>query len=290
MNNKLNNMINEFLENTNLKDEKELDVKLQEFMQKYNNGEIEYEDTILDEAYDLLEKAENAKSKKTAIKYAKQAYDTCPDCFDAVLFLASIEENPIKRWKIFNEGLKFEKDRLDDEGYFKKDNIGHFYLIFETRPYMRGLFAKANYLITDGKMKQAKEVCKEILKLNENDNLGARYLLMAINAYLEDEKEMLDLYKKYPEDNLGMLIPLLVLYFKQDNNKKVKEYLNKIKKANPYFIKFFKVNMKEAFDVSNGYYQVGKPSEVASYFMEYMFLLHSVPTLSYSILEQTKSS
>ena len=34
MNNKLNNMINEFLTNTNIKDEKELNEKFQEFIKK----------------------------------------------------------------------------------------------------------------------------------------------------------------------------------------------------------------------------------------------------------------
>ena len=57
MNNKLNNMINDFLANTDAKDENELNEKLQEFIKKYNAGEIDYENTILDEAYELLEKA-----------------------------------------------------------------------------------------------------------------------------------------------------------------------------------------------------------------------------------------
>ena len=38
MNNKLNNMINDFLANANVKDEKELNEKLQEFIKKYNAG------------------------------------------------------------------------------------------------------------------------------------------------------------------------------------------------------------------------------------------------------------
>ena len=64
MNNKLNNMIQRFLSNTDAKDEDELNEKLQEFLEKYNNGEVEYENTELDDAYELLEKAENARSKK----------------------------------------------------------------------------------------------------------------------------------------------------------------------------------------------------------------------------------
>ena len=51
----------------------ELNEKLQEFIAKYNNGEIDYTNTILDDAYELLEQAENAKTKNQAIKLAKEA-------------------------------------------------------------------------------------------------------------------------------------------------------------------------------------------------------------------------
>lgn len=288
MDNKLNNMINEFLADTDALNEEELNKKLQEFIKKYNAGDIEYENTILDDAYELLEKAENAKSKKQAIKYAKEAYDMCPDCFDAVLFQVDLEDNPLKRWDLLDKGLEFEKERLEDEGFFEKDSIGSFYGMFETRPYMRGLYAKANYLIIDGKVKQACDVCKEILRLNENDNMGSRYLLMAIYAYFEEEKDMLKLYKKYPEENLEMLFPLFILYYKQGNDKKAKEYLDRISKANPHFIKFFKDGIKENNDKIYGYYAKGNLSEVIMYFREYYFLLATVPNINYYILENSK--
>ena len=288
MDNKFNNMLNEFFANTDAKNDEELNEKLQEFIAKYNNGEIDYTNTILDNAYELLEKAANAKTKNQAIKLAKEAHDMCPDCFDAVLFQADLEENSIKRDKLLNEGLEFEKDRLEEEGYFEKDNIGHFYGIFETRPYIRGLYRKADYLIADGKAKQARDVCKEILKLNENDNTGARYLLMAIYAFLEEENDMLKLYKKYPEENLEMLFPLFILYYKQGDDKKAKEYLDRINKANPDFIKFFKGTMKENTKVPKGYYSKGDSSEVIMYFRQYDFLVETIPTIDYYILENSK--
>ncbi len=288
MDNKLNNMINDFLANTDAKDGEELNEKLQEFIKKYNDGEIEYENTKLDDAYELLEKAENAKSKTQAIKYAKEAYKMCSDCFDAILFQVDLEDNPLKRWKLLEEGLEFERDRLEKQEYFNKDNIGHFYGLFETRPYIRGLYAKANYLILDGKIKQARDVCKEILKLNENDNTGARYLLMAIYAYLEEENDMLKLYKKYTEENLEMLFPLFILYYKQGNDKKAKEYLDRINKANPDFIKFFKGTMKENKNVPEGYFSVGDSSEVIMYFRNYAFLIVTINTIDSYILENSK--
>ncbi len=288
MDNKFNNMLNEFLTNTDAKDKKELDEKLQEFIQKYNEGEIEYENTVLDDAYELLDKAENARSKTQAIKYAKEAYAMCSECFDALLLQVRLEDNPLKRWKLLEEGLQFEKDRLKNKGYFDKENIGHFYGLFETRPYIRGLYLKTSCLAFDGKIKQARDVCKEILKLNENDNTGIRYFLMAIYAYLEEENDMLKLYKKYSEEQLEMLFPLFILYYKQGNDKKAKEYLDRVNKANPNFIKFFKGTMKENKTIPEGYYSKGDSSEVIMYFSQYAFLIKTVPTLDSYILENSK--
>lgn len=290
MDNKFNNMLNEFLANANAKNEEELNEKLQEFMKKYNNGEIEYTNTPLDDAYELLGKAQNAKTKKESIKLAKQAYDMCRDCFDALLFQVELEDNSIKRDKLLNEGLDYEKERLEKEGYFKKDTIGHFYDIFETRPYIGGLYRKANYLIIDGKAKQARDVCLEILRLNNNDNTGARYLLMAIYAYLEEEKEMLKLSKKYQEDTLQMLFPQFILYYKLGKEKEAKELLDIINKENPHFIKFFKRTIKPNMDIPYGSYSIGDSSEVLMYFEEYFFLIVTLPSIRDFILENSKKT
>lgn len=288
MNNKLNNMLQKFMEENDVKNIDEANEKLQEFILKYNAGAIEYENTPLDDANELLEKAENAKSKKQAIKYAKEAYEVCPDCFDAILFQVNLEDDPIKKTKMLDEGLKHEKTRLEKEKYFQKDNIGHFYGIFETRPYIRGLYAKAHFYALEGKMKQARDICKEILRLNENDNTGARYLLMATYACLEEEGDMLKLHKKYQEETLEMLLPLYILYFKRDNQKRAQMYLDKVNKANPNFVKFFKGTMKANPNVTPGYYSVGDSSEVMMYLEQYGFLLASVPTISEYVIKNSK--
>lgn len=286
MDNKLNNMLNELFANAKPKDANEANKLLEEFLNKYNAGEIEYEDTPLDKAYEFLEKAKNAKTKKQALKLAKQAYDTSDECFDAIIFQSDLEENSLLRDKVLEDGLTNERKRLEKEGFFKADNIGHFYGIFETRPYIRGLCIKAHNLAQDGKTKQSIEVCKEILRLNENDNGGARYLLAALYAYIEDEEDLKKLYKKYTENNLDMLIPFFSLYYKQGNDKKAKEYLNKINEANRHFLEFFKGTLK-GFDPGE-YYSRGDESELMMYIKNYTFLLMSMPNLRDFILENSK--
>lgn len=103
-------------------------------------------------------------------------------------------------------------------------------------------------------------------------------------ALLEEENDMLKLYKKYPE----MLFPLFILYYKQGDDKKAKEYLDRINRANPDFIKFFKGTMKENTKVHDGYYSKGDSSEVIMYFRQYDFLVGTIPTIDYYILENIK--
>lgn len=290
MDNKFNNMLQDFLKNNNVENIDEANEKLQEFIKMYNNGEIEYKNTPLDDAYEILEEAQYAATEKEAIKLAKKAYEKSRECFDAILFQCDLEENGIKRMKILEEGLEFEKNRLTKEKYFDKENIGHFYGIFETRPYIRGLVIKAEYLLEDGKLRQAENVCREVLRLNENDNMGARYLLMAIYATLEEENDMLKLYKKYPEEDLEMLFPLFALYYKIGNDKKAKEYLNRVDKCNSNFVKFFNGTIKESKTVETGYYSRGDSSEIFMYLERYDYLLITMPKLHEYVIENLMKS
>lgn len=286
MDNKLNNLLNEFFSKANPKDEKEANQLLQEFIKNYNEGNIEYEETPLDKANEILEKAHNAKSKKQALKLAKQAFEESDECFDAIIFQSNLEEDSLLRDKILEDGLAYEKKRLEKNDFFKEDNIGHFFGIFETRPYIRGLYNKAHNLAEDGKIKKAIDVCKEILRLNKNDNTGTRYLLAALYAYIEDEEELKSLYKRYTEENLEMLIPFFALYYKQENYKKAKEYLNRINKANIYFVEFYKGSLEE-FDPGESYVR-GEESEVMLYIRDYTFLLLSMPNLRNFVLKYFK--
>lgn len=288
MNNKLNNMLNDFFENTDGLNDEEMDKALQDFMMKYNKGELEYTDTALDNAYELLSEAEDASSKSEALKLAKEAYKVSPECFDAILFQVELEDDFFRAEEFLNEGLKKEKERLQKQNYFQKNNIGRFYGIFETRPYINGLSVKAHQLAVGGKYKLAIDTSKEVLRLNSSDNTGIRYLLMALYAMLEDEKELISLSKKFPENNLSMLFPTMILYYKKGEYEKAREYLVKINELNPNLVKILKGKLKANPNEIDGYYRVGDSSEVFMYFEDYMFLLLATPSLGEFVLKYSK--
>lgn len=132
-------------------------------------------------------------------------------------------------------------------------------------------------------------ICKEILRLNEHDNTGARYVLMAIYAYFENEEKMLKLYKQYNEDNLEMLFPLFILYYKLVDDKKAIKYLDMINKENPHFVKFFRGNIKQNDKLILGTYSMSDSSEVLMYFAKYDFLISTVVTIRDFVLEHSKN-
>lgn len=96
---------------------------------------------------------------------------------------------------------------------------------------------------------------------------------------------MLDLYKKYPEENLEMLFPLFAVYYKKGNDKKAKDYLNRIDKCNSNFVKYFKGTIKPSEKITPEYYSRGDSSEIAIYLDCYNYLLITMPRLHEYIIE-----
>lgn len=63
---------------------------------------------------------------------AKRAYEKSNVCFDAILFQVNLEKNSIKRIKLIDNSLKFEKKRLEKEmlDFYKKFPEGHIEMPF----------------------------------------------------------------------------------------------------------------------------------------------------------------
>jgi hypothetical protein len=108
-----------------------------------------------------------------------------------------------------------ERKKLDKQ-YFKEDT-GHFWLIYETRPFMRAKYSYAEMLWLCGNTQEAITELEEILVLNQMDNLGARYLLLS--AYLEAKKlqEARQLLQHYEDDASAVFV----------YNRIILEYLSK---------------------------------------------------------------
>lgn len=238
--------------NIDIESEEDLDKHIQAFFatQDFKEKMLGYEHIEEDEAedvYDYLELAETAPNKKEALKYAKKALSLEPENWDAASMVVQISSNtPEVLLDKLKKLIEQANDVMKRDGWFSEQYIGEFWGFHETRPYMRLRHLYVEMLIECAMYKKAIEECKDIIRLNDNDNMGVRYWLMHLYAYFEDEKPALELFEKYEEDYSSMFVlPLSMLYYKLGNLKKSTQYLRLLKEKNKDTLKFFEAFVHE---------------------------------------------
>ena len=76
---------------------------------------------------------------------------------------------------------------------------GHFWLVYETRPYMMIRDEVAHKLLLAGKLEEACAEWQAMLELNPNDNQGVRYNLLCGLMMMGNLKDAEKLFQKYDE-------------------------------------------------------------------------------------------
>ncbi|MCK4448930.1 MAG: tetratricopeptide repeat protein, partial [Candidatus Marinimicrobia bacterium] len=160
--------------------------KINEFKTK-SDPKYEAQDLVY-EAYELPEN----KGKKLI----ERALKIDPNNADAYVYLAEIEEDNHKALELYEKGVKAGKKSLGEEVF--KEDAGHFWGIFETRPYMRARVGYAECLYLIGRCNEAIDQYKDMLKLNPNDNQGIRFHL---STWLIDQNRKNDYLKLYHKFN-----------------------------------------------------------------------------------------
>lgn len=275
--------MNKYMEQFNFENEEQMEKEMKKFIQKLNNGEIDFEDELENDpkfkSDDLLEEAYNESSKTRAIKLAKQALEVYPDNIDAECFIADYEENQIKKLAKIETIIEKAKIILEKDNMFDKENVGHFWGMIETRPYMRARNRKITILMDLGRYTEAIKECEEMLDLCESDNLGIRYTLIGLYCILEKFAECEKLYKKFNEHSAFMLFPMAIMYFKKGDYKKSKKFLKDTQEVNPYITQILKNEIEILGNADEiEYYAYGSMEEASIIVVDLLYLLSSVPS------------
>lgn len=231
-----------------------------------------------EQALDILEQAYYAEDEKTAAKFAKDALKLDPDLTEAKLVL--IGTYPLeKQKKEYEKLIKQEEERLSKMG-IGDDDVGIYYGLLETRPYMRVRYAYMELLENMNKLRMAMAEGEDIIRLNEGDNMGVRYKLIKLCAMLEDGEKLEKLVAEYNEESVHFLLPQAVYYYKTDELMKARGILKRMYKENTYVKALFDGEMERYDDEINkelsfGGYRVGGPSEVVDMALENAVLMES---------------
>lgn len=155
-----------------------------------------------DEAQQIAFDAMEAETEAEAHTLAKRALRLDPDCVDALVLMNDLNA-PTRKARI--EGLKkaVEAGERALGTKFIKKNTGHFWLLLETRPWMRALGRLATELKEAGLNLDAIGIYERMLELNPNDNQGVRDPLLGLYLTVGDLKVAGALLKKYEEDALA---------------------------------------------------------------------------------------
>ncbi len=282
----------EYLEqhDNEITDESSQQLLAKQFMEEYNakiqaknaTGATPLECSEPADADYYMELADNAASKKKKLEYLKKALELEPDNVDIKheYILYSLEGKPHERLNALQALLQRETEHLRDEGCFA-ENAGDFWAVLETRPYMRLRDDYMDTLIHLGMIHRAIDEGTDMLRLCENDNLGIRYRLMHLYAYMEDEQNAAALYKKFCDyDETQMLLPLAILYYKLGDEEKAEHYLTRLAACNKDISKFLKAldknDTEDIFYMPSFGYCPNTYEELQSELRENVFLFMSV--------------
>jgi len=139
------------------------------------------------------------RAGERAVALAKKALDISPDCADAYVLLAEEAAKSLDEIiDLYRQVVEAGKRALGKEAF--SEDVGHFWGILETRPYMRARAGLAQFLWEAGRREEAIEHYRDVLRLNPNDNQGIRDVLMPhlIELGLDDEAE--ELFANYSDD------------------------------------------------------------------------------------------
>lgn len=158
-------------------------------------------DPELKKAQQIMYDAWEERSPARRIALAKKALKASLNCADAHVLLAEEEaETPRQALAHYQAGVEAGRRALGEDFFADPDNIGHFWGILETRPFMRALAGLATTQWELGLREEAVRSYRELLRLNPGDNQGIRYLLLNLLMELGQDEPARALLNEYKGD------------------------------------------------------------------------------------------
>lgn len=148
-------------------------------------------------AQEIMWDAWDTANRKQRVAMAKKALQISPLCADAYVLLAEETARSLEEaLSLYRQGVEAGETALGKEVFH--NDVGHFWGILETRPYMRARAGLAQALWKRGEWDEAIAHYQDMLRLNPNDNQGIRYLLidcLLTAGHDEEARKLLDRYE-----------------------------------------------------------------------------------------------
>ena len=217
------------------------------------------------EAQQLMYDAWEAPTRQRAVVLAKKALSISPDCADAYTFLAEQTAKSVEEAiDLYTKGVEAGERAIGRQAFV--EDVGHFWGLLETRPYMRARTGLAQCLWAADRREEAVEHYQDLLRLNPNDNQGIRDLLMPCLLELGRDKDAEKLFKQFDDDGMAawMYSRLLLDFRKYGDSPKAGASL-KAALAENKFVPSYLLGRKKMPRNLPDHYGCGDDSEAVAY-------------------------
>jgi tetratricopeptide (TPR) repeat protein len=153
--------------------------------------------TPLEKAQDLAYRASEARGRRK-IQLARKALELSSDCADAYVVLAEEASDPETARTMYEQGVAAGERALGPTTF--EEQVGHFWGLVTTRPYMRARLGLATCLESMERVDDAISHYRDLLRLNPNDNQGVRDILLPTLLAKGLDAEAGVLLQQYAED------------------------------------------------------------------------------------------
>jgi tetratricopeptide (TPR) repeat protein len=222
-------------------------------------------ETKLEQAQEIMWDAWDETNRKRRVELARKALALSENCADAFVLLAEeTASSPAEALDLYEKGVRAGERALGDEPF--NEDVGSFWGILETRPYMRARAGLANSLRETGRISEAIEHYQELLRLNPNDNQGNRDMLAVCFLNARRDTEAQELLNRYPEGitALWMYTAALVAFRLSGASADAAQKLRDAAKRNPY-VPAYLLGRKRLPRQLPPTYTLGGPDEAAIY-------------------------
>jgi len=181
----------------------ESDEELDRFMQGIVGKPLDElpmpEPTPRDKAQDLVYDAWEEESAKRRAEMARKALELWPDCADAYCVLAEEATTSNEERRMLEAAVAAGERAIGPEPF--KEDVGRFWGIHSTRPYMRARFLLANFLWHEEKDEAAIKHARELIRLDPRDNQGVRHSLVGWLLASGNDRAAVVLLDRHDDDS-----------------------------------------------------------------------------------------
>ncbi len=214
----------------------------------------------LEKAQMIVEEAREKFFTSARCSRAYEALQVTPYCSDAYLYLANLSKSNEEKVTLFQRAVEACKAIWGAEYFQEIDR--NFWHDVVSRNYMRGLLGLALCYYEQEKIGAAAAILEYLIKLDPEDNLGARYFLVNSLLYEGNAREAQAFLRKYDDDSSCMLYARVLLWLQLDDKVQARIALEEALEANmrvPYRL----LRLHRVFFRSAGFYQYpeGSPEE-----------------------------